>query len=100
MPLRLVFMGTPQFAVPTLVELIGHGHEIAAVYSQPARAAGRGMATRKSPVHESAEAFGLTVRTPLSLKPENEAVELARLRPDVVVVVAYGQILPRAVLAV
>jgi methionyl-tRNA formyltransferase len=100
MPLRLVFMGTPAFAVPTLVGLVGAGHEVAAVYTQPPRAAGRGMATRKSPVHEAAERLGLPVRTPASLKSEAEAVALAELRPDVVLVVAYGQILPPPVLAV
>jgi methionyl-tRNA formyltransferase len=100
MPLRLVFMGTPQFAVPTLSELLGQGHELVAVYTQPPRAAGRGMTTRKSPVHTVAEGFGLAVRTPASLKPESEAAELALLEPDAVVVVAYGQILPRAILDV
>jgi len=100
MPLRLVFMGTPQFAVPTLGELVGQGHDVAAVYTQPPRGAGRGMATRKSLVHEAAERFGLPVRTPASLRSEGEAAELSSLRPDVVVVVAYGQILPRAILDV
>jgi methionyl-tRNA formyltransferase len=100
MPLSLVFMGTPQFAVPTLGELVGQGHDVAAVYTQPPRGAGRGLATRKSPVHEAAERFGLAVRTPASLKSGGEAAELAALRPDVIVVVAYGQILPRAVLDV
>jgi methionyl-tRNA formyltransferase len=99
-PLRLVFMGTPQFAVPTLSALVGQGHDVAAVYTQPPRGAGRGMATRRSPVHEAAEGFGLAVRTPASLRSEGEAAELASLRPDVVVVVAYGQILPRPVLDV
>jgi methionyl-tRNA formyltransferase len=92
-------MGTPQFAVPTLSELVGQGHDVAAVYTQPPRGAGRGMATRKSPVHTAGERFGLVVRAPASLKSEGEAAELAALRPDVVVVVAYGQILPRAILA-
>jgi len=100
MPLRVVFMGTPRFAVPTLGELVAAGHELLAVYTQPPRAAGRGMMSRKSPVHEVAEGFGLAVRTPASLKPESETAELRRLQPDVVVVVAYGQILPRPILAV
>jgi methionyl-tRNA formyltransferase len=100
MPLRLVFMGTPRFAVPTLGNLVAEGHEVAAVYTQPPRAAGRGLISRKSPVHEVAEGFGLVVRTPASLKPESETAELGRLAPDVVVVVAYGQILPRPILAV
>ena len=100
MPLRVVFMGTPRFAVPTLGELVAAGHELLAVYTQPPRAAGRGMMSRKSPVHEVAEGFGLAVRTPASLKPESETAELRLLQPDVVVVVAYGQILPRPILAV
>ena len=100
MPLRLVFMATPRFAVPTLSELVGQGHAVVAVYTQPPRAAGRGMLSRKSPVHEVAEGFGLAVRTPASLRPESETAELVRLRPDVVVVVAYGQILPRPILDV
>jgi methionyl-tRNA formyltransferase len=100
MPLRLVFMGTPQFAVPTLTELVGQGHQILVVYTQPPRAAGRGMTARKSPVNEVAERFGIAVRTPASLRPESEAAELAELQPDAVVVVAYGQILPQAILDV
>ena len=94
MPLRIVFMGTPDFAVPTLIEIVGQGHEIVAVYSQPPRAAGRGMATRKSPVHEAAERLGIPVSTPHRLKDPGEAEALAALAPDVVVVVAYGRILP------
>jgi methionyl-tRNA formyltransferase len=97
MPLRIVFMGTPAFAVPTLTELIGQGHEIAAVYSQPPRPAGRGLATRKSPVHETAERLGIEVRTPTTLKGEADTV--AALNADVGVVVAYGLLLPPAVLA-
>jgi methionyl-tRNA formyltransferase len=98
MPLRIVFMGTPDFAVPTLIEIVGQGHEVAAVYSQPPRAAGRGMAARKSPVHDAAERLGIPVATPASLKAEGEAERFAELRPDVAVVVAYGQILPKAFL--
>ena len=98
MPLRIVFMGTPDFAVPTLTELIGHGHDVAAVYTQPPRAAGRGMAERRSPVHEAAERFALPVLTPDRLKGEQEAERFASFAPDVSVVVAYGQILPRALL--
>ncbi len=98
MPLRLVFMGTPDFAVPTLTEILGQGHEILAVYTQPPRAAGRGMELRKSPVHVAAERFGLTVLTPERLKGEEEAARFAALQPDVAVDVAYGQILPRAFL--
>lgn len=98
MPLRIVFMGTPAFAVPTLTEVLGQGHELAAVYTQPPRAAGRGMAARKSPVQEAAERFDLTVLSPASLRGEGEAGRLASYEPDVVVVVAYGQILPPAFL--
>jgi methionyl-tRNA formyltransferase len=98
MPLRIVFMGTPDFAVPTLTELIGQGHEIAAVYTQPPRAAGRGMAERRSPVHEAAQRFGLPVLTPEKLKGPEEANRFASFVPDVAVVVAYGQILSRAFL--
>jgi methionyl-tRNA formyltransferase len=94
MPLRIVFMGTPDFAVPTLSEILGQGHEVVAVYTQPPRGAGRGMATRKSPVHEAAERFAIPVSTPPSLKDPGEAERFAALEPDVAVVAAYGQILP------
>jgi methionyl-tRNA formyltransferase len=98
--LRVVFMGTPEFAVPTLSEIVGQGHEVAAVYSQPPRPSGRrGLELRKSPVHEIAERFGLTVRTPERLKADGEADFFASLGADVAVVVAYGQILPRTFLA-
>lgn len=100
MPLRIVFMGTPDFAVPTLIEVVGQGHDVVTVYSQPPRAAGRGMATRKSPVQESAERLGIAVATPKSLKDPGELEAFAALEPDVVVVVAYGQILPAAFLKV
>jgi methionyl-tRNA formyltransferase len=98
MPLRIVFMGTPEFAVPTLIETVGQGHEVAAVYTQPPRAAGRGMAHRKSPVHEAAERLGIAVATPASLRTPGEAERFADLQSDVGVVVAYGQILPRSFL--
>jgi methionyl-tRNA formyltransferase len=98
MPLRIVFMGTPEFAVPTLAELVGQGHDVAAVYTQPPRAGGRGMATRKSPVHEAAERLAIPVMTPGRLKEPGEADRFAALRPDVTVVAAYGQILPQAIL--
>lgn len=100
MPLRLAFFGTPDFAVPTLTEIVGQGHEVATVYSQPPRAAGRGLAKRKSPVHEAAERFALAVRTPGSLKGEEQAADLAGLDIDVGVVVAYGLILPSSILSV
>jgi methionyl-tRNA formyltransferase len=98
MPLRIVFMGTPDFAVPTLTEILGQGHEIVAVYTQPPRAAGRGLELRKSPVHTAAERFGLPVSAPASLKSGEEAARFAALAADVAVVVAYGQILPPAFL--
>lgn len=99
MTLRVVFMGTPDFAVPTLAEIIGAGHEVAAVYTQPPRPAGRGMEARRSPVHLAAEAFGLPVMTPMTLREEAARQDLAALAADVAVVVAYGLILPPAVLA-
>jgi methionyl-tRNA formyltransferase len=96
--LRLVFMGTPDFAVPTLARLIADGHEIAAVYSQPARPKGRGLASEPSPVAKLAKAHGLTVRTPVSLKGEAEQAEFAALHADAAIVVAYGLLLPKPVL--
>lgn len=98
MPLRIIFMGTPDFAVPVLVALIGAGHEIAAVYTQPPRPAGRGMTESKSPVHRQAEHLRLLVRTPASLRGSAERAEFAGLNADLAVVVAYGLILPEPVL--
>ena len=98
MALRLAFMGTPDFAVPTLAELIAQGHDIAAVYSQPPRPKGRGMALEKGPVHKFAESAKLPVRTPLSLKGEAERAEFAALDLDAAIVVAYGLLLPKAIL--
>ena len=91
-------MGTPDFAVPALSEIIGAGHDVVAVYSQPPRPAGRGMAERKSPVHAHAEACGIEVRTPLSLKSDSIAEEFAALNADVAVVIAYGLLLPKRIL--
>lgn len=91
-------MGTPDFAVPTLTEIAASGHEVVAVYTQPPRPAGRGHAMRKSPVHETAEGFGIPVRTPDSLKSEEEQRAFADLGADVAVVVAYGQLLPKPIL--
>ncbi len=99
-PMRIAFFGTPDFAVPTLTEIVGQGHDVAAVYTQPPRAAGRGMAERKSPVHEVAERFALPVFTPARLRNEGEAERFAGLGVDVGVVAAYGQILPKAFLDV
>lgn len=98
MTLRLAFMGTPDFAVPTLAELIAQGHDIACVYSQPPRPKGRGMALEKGPVHKFAVSAGLSVRTPLSLKSEAEQAEFAALELDAAIVVAYGLLLPKAIL--
>ena len=98
MPLRIVFMGTPDFSVPTLAEILGAGHEVAAVYAQPPRPAGRGMAEQKSPVHRFAESAGIPVHHPKSLKGEPEQEAFAALKADAAVVIAYGLLLPAAVL--
>jgi len=97
--MRLVYMGTPDFAVPALAALLAAGHEVACVYTQPPRPAGRGQKEQRSPVHELAAARGLAVRTPASLKSDAAQRELADLEPDAAVVAAYGLILPKAVLA-
>ncbi|WP_108663483.1 methionyl-tRNA formyltransferase [Acuticoccus kandeliae] len=94
--MRVIFMGTPPFAVPTLMEIVGQGHDIAAVYTQPPRPAGRGMGEKKSAVHEAAEALALPVFHPLTLK--GAADEIAAHEADVAVVVAYGLLLPQDVL--
>ena len=96
--MRLVFMGTPDFAVETLKALIAAGHDVACVYSQPPRPAGRGMAERPSPVHAFAESQGIEVRTPTSLKAEEEQARFAALDADAAVVVAYGLLLPKPIL--
>jgi methionyl-tRNA formyltransferase len=97
--MRIIFMGTPAFAVPVLDALVDAGHDVAAVYSQPPRAGGRrGNALTPSPVHARADALGIPVRTPLSLKGEIEQAEFAGFGAEVAVVAAYGLILPRAVL--
>ncbi len=91
-------MGTPEFAVATLQALIGARHDVVCVYSQPPRPAGRGYALKTSPVHEFAVSHGIEVRTPLSLKSAEEKARFAALGADVAVVVAYGLMLPKAVL--
>ena len=91
-------MGTPDFAVPVLDALVAAGHELAAVYSQPPRPTGRGHKTQASPVQARAEALGIPVRHPVSLKPEEEKAAFAALGLDAAVVFAYGLILPRAIL--
>lgn len=96
--MRIVFMGTPPFAVPTLAALHAAGHEIVAVYTQPPRPAQRGKKLQQSAVHLWAEAHGLPVRTPKSLRTEEAQGEFAALDLDVAVVAAYGLILPQAIL--
>lgn len=100
MPLRLIFMGTPDFAVPTLAALAAAGHGIAAVYTQPPRPAGRrGLELTPSPVQREAERLGIEVRTPVSLKAEAEQRAFRDLHADAAVVVAYGLLLPPPILA-
>ena len=96
--MRIIFMGTPDFSVPVLEALVAAGHEIAAVYCQPPRPAGRGKKDRPSPVQAKAEALGLPVRHPVSLKTPDAQADFAALQADVAVVVAYGLILPQAIL--
>jgi methionyl-tRNA formyltransferase len=100
--MRIVFMGTPDFSVPVLQALIDFGvdsgHDVVAAYSQPPRRSGRGKAVRPTPVHAHAEALGIPVRTPLTLRDADAQAEFAALEADVAVVAAYGLILPRAVL--
>ncbi|MFL0672141.1 MAG: methionyl-tRNA formyltransferase [Erythrobacter sp.] len=96
--MRIIFMGTPDFAVPALRALHAAGHEIACVYTQPPRAAGRGKKLTPSPVQVAAEALGLAVRCPVSLKSAEAQQDFAALDAHVAVVAAYGLILPQAVL--
>ena len=98
MPLRLIFMGTPDFAVPVLEAFIKAGDEIACVYSQPPRPAGRGHRLTPSPVQAAAERHGIMARHPTSLKTPEAQAEFAALKADAAVVVAYGLLLPQAVL--
>ncbi len=98
MPLRLIFMGTPDFAVPTLQQLVAHGHEIAAVYTREARPAGRGMKLQPSPVAREAQRLGLPVLTPRTLKTQETQDQFRSHGADAAVVVAYGLILPQAIL--
>jgi methionyl-tRNA formyltransferase len=96
--MRIAFMGTPDFAVPTLDALAAAGHDIVAVYSQPPRPAGRGKAPRPSPVQQRAEALGIEVRTPTSLRDPDEQARFADLDLDLAIVAAYGLILPLPIL--
>ncbi|HEU0159644.1 MAG TPA: formyltransferase family protein, partial [Hyphomicrobiaceae bacterium] len=96
--MRIAFMGTPDFAVPTLQRLLAAGHEVAAVYTQPPRPAGRGMHERSSPVQRQAMQRGLPVFSPKSLKQSSEQQAFAAHAIDAAVVVAYGLLLPKPVL--
>jgi methionyl-tRNA formyltransferase len=98
MPLRLIFMGTPDFAVPTLRELVAHGHEVAAVYTRVAKPAGRGMKLQPTPVEQEARRLGIPVKTPSTLKTPEALEEFRAHNADAAVVVAYGMILPQAIL--
>src|ERR1700710_1610524 len=96
--MRIAFMGTPEFAVPTLDALLAAGHDVVAVYTQPPRPAGRGKALAPSPVQKRAEAAGIAVRMPISLKGADEQAAFAALDLDTAVVAAYGLILPAPIL--
>jgi methionyl-tRNA formyltransferase len=98
MALRIVFMGTPDFAVPTLTEIVARGHEVVAVYTQPPRPAGRGQSLCKSPVHEAAEGFGIPVFTPKNFKDATDRDTFASHNADLGIVVAYGLLLPKQIL--
>jgi methionyl-tRNA formyltransferase len=99
MSLRTVFMGTPDFAVPTLIEIIGRGYDVAAVYTRAPQPAGRrGMELTPSPVERQARRFGLTVLTPTTLRVDNAAAAVQAHRADVAIVVAYGLVLPQPIL--
>src|SRR5438309_9140289 len=96
--MRIVFMGSPDFAVPSLNALVEAGHEVVAAYCQPPRPAGRGKAERKTAVHERAEQLGIEVRTPRTLREQEEQVRFRTLDADLAVVAAYGLILPKPIL--
>ena len=96
--MRLIFMGTPEFSCQALRALLGAGHEIVCIYSQPPRPKGRGLDVQKQPVHVLADQRGIEVRTPLSLKSTDEQERFAALKADAAVVVAYGLLLPKAIL--
>ena len=96
--MRIVFMGSPDFAVPSLDALVGAGHAIACIYTQPPRPAGRGKGEQKTAVHRRAEELGLEVRCPKTLRDEGEQARFAALDSDLAVVAAYGLILPRPIL--
>jgi methionyl-tRNA formyltransferase len=96
--MRIVFMGSPEFAVPCLNALVGAGHDVVAAYAQPPRPAGRGKTDRKTAVHERAEQLGIEVRTPRTLRDAEEQERFRRLDADLAVVAAYGLILPEPIL--
>ena len=96
--MRIVFMGSPEFAVPSLDALVGAGHQVLAAYCQPPRPAGRGKSERRTAIHERAEALGIEVRTPASLKSAHEQAQFRALDADLAVVAAYGLILPPPIL--
>ncbi|MFT5799369.1 MAG: methionyl-tRNA formyltransferase [Candidatus Azotimanducaceae bacterium] len=96
--MRIIFMGTPDFSVPVLEALVDAGHDVVAVYSQPPRPAGRGKKDRPSPVQSKAEALGLTVRYPVSVRTDEALAEFQALNTDIAVIVAYGLILPQSIL--
>jgi methionyl-tRNA formyltransferase len=96
--MRIIFMGSPAFAVPSLEALVAAGHDVVAAYAQPPRPAGRGKTERKTTLHERAEALGIPVRTPKSLRNEEEQAAFRGLDPDLAVVAAYGLILPKPIL--
>src|SRR3982750_2132951 len=96
--MRIVFMGSPDFAVPSLNALVDAGHDVIAVYSQPPRPAGRGKGERRTVVHERADALGIGVRTPRTLRNEEEQERFRTLGADLAVVAAYGLILPKPIL--
>jgi methionyl-tRNA formyltransferase len=98
MALRLIFMGTPEFSVPTLLELVAHGHEIAAVYTRAPKPGGRGMKLQPTPVEVEARRLGIAVATPKTLKTAEALAEFSARQADAAVVVAYGMILPQAIL--
>lgn len=98
MPLRIIFMGTPQYSVPSLDAIVNAGHDVAAVYSQPPRQAGRGMEEKKSPVHQRAEALGIKVHTPTSLKSDEALKQFSEHNADIAIVIAYGLLLPQPIL--
>jgi methionyl-tRNA formyltransferase len=96
--MRLIFMGTPEFAVPTLIEIVGRGHEIAAVYTRVPKPAGRGMDVQVTPVEREARRFGIPVLTPKTLRIDDAVADFRAHKADAAVVVAYGLILPKSIL--